>query len=46
MPDVKERMDFIGMELNLQPTREFDTFVQEESIRWKGVIEKAGIGAK
>jgi tripartite-type tricarboxylate transporter receptor subunit TctC len=46
MPDVKERMDFIGMELNLQPTREFDTFVQEESIRWKGVIEKAGIVAK
>lgn len=46
MPDVKERMDFIGMELNLQPTREFDTFVHEESIRWKGVIEKAGIVAK
>jgi len=46
MPDVKERMDFLGMELNLQPTKQFDAFVHEEMARWKGVIEKAGIGAK
>lgn len=46
MPDVKERMDFLGMELNPQPTREFDAFIADEMVRWKGVIEKAGIVAK
>ncbi|MEO5692725.1 MAG: tripartite tricarboxylate transporter substrate binding protein [Usitatibacter sp.] len=46
MPDVKERMDFLGMELNLRPLREFDAFVDEETRRWKGVIEKAGIEAR
>lgn len=46
MPDVKERMDFLGMELNLRPHREFDAFVEQEMRRWKGVIDKAGIAAK
>jgi tripartite-type tricarboxylate transporter receptor subunit TctC len=46
MPDVKERMDFLGMELNLQPMKEFDAFVEEEMKRWKGVLEKAGVLAK
>ncbi len=43
MPDVKARMDFLGMELNLQPTREFDAFVDEEERRWREVLGKAGI---
>ena len=46
MPDVKERMDFLGMELNLQPMKEFDAFVEDEQRRWKGVLDKAGIAAK
>ena len=46
MPDVKERMDFLGMELNLQPMKEFDAFVDEEMKRWRVVLEKAGVLAK
>jgi tripartite-type tricarboxylate transporter receptor subunit TctC len=46
MPDVKERMDFLGMELNLQPMKEFDAFVDEEVKRWKVVLERAGVLAK
>ena len=45
-PDVKDRMDFLGMELNLQPMKEFDAFVEEEMKRWKVVLEKAGVLAK
>jgi tripartite-type tricarboxylate transporter receptor subunit TctC len=46
MPEVRARMDVLGMELNLQPTREFDAFVDEEQRRWKGVLDKAGIVAR
>ena len=46
MPDVKARMDFLGMELNLQPMKEFDAFVEDEMKRWKVVLDKAGVLAK
>lgn len=46
LPDVKARMDTAGMELNPQPTTEFEAFVAAESKRWGAVLRKAGINAE
>lgn len=46
LPDVKARMDKIGMELAFQPHEKFDAFVRREAAGWKEVIRKAGIEAK
>ena len=43
LPDVKARMDGIGMELAFQPTTEFDAFVKREGAGWKEVLGKAGL---
>ena len=41
MPDVRTRMDHLGMELALQPTTAFESFLAEEARRWDGVLRKA-----
>jgi tripartite-type tricarboxylate transporter receptor subunit TctC len=46
LPDVKARMDTAGMELNPQPTTQFDAFIAAEAKRWAGVMKKAGISAQ
>jgi tripartite-type tricarboxylate transporter receptor subunit TctC len=46
MPDVKSRMDHLGMELAPQPTKEFDAFLVEETQRWSDVLHKAGLAVK
>lgn len=46
LPDVKARLATAGMEVNPQPTTEFDAFIAGESQRWAGVIRKAGITAQ
>lgn len=46
LPDVKARMDTIGMELAFQPHGQFDAFVKREAAGWKEVIRKAGIEAQ
>jgi tripartite-type tricarboxylate transporter receptor subunit TctC len=46
MPDVKARMDRLGMELALQPTTEFDAFLALETRRWESVLRKAGLAAR
>jgi tripartite-type tricarboxylate transporter receptor subunit TctC len=43
MPDVKARLDTLGMELAPQESAEFDAFVASEFDRWSRVIKKAGI---
>jgi tripartite-type tricarboxylate transporter receptor subunit TctC len=43
MPDVKARLDTLGMELAPQNPAEFDTFVAREFEKWSQVIKKAGI---
>jgi tripartite-type tricarboxylate transporter receptor subunit TctC len=43
MPDVKARLDTLGMELAPQESAEFDAFVAREFDRWSRVIKKAGI---
>ena len=46
LPDVKARMDGIGMELAFQPHAQFDAFVKREAAGWKEVLRKAGIEAQ
>ena len=43
MPDVKTRLNTLGMELAPQEPAEFDAFVAREFEKWSQVIKKAGI---
>ena len=43
MPDVKTRLNTLGMELAPQDPAEFDAFVAKELEKWSQVIKKAGI---
>ena len=43
MPDVKARLNTLGMELAPQEPAEFDAFVAREFDKWSQVIKKAGI---
>ncbi len=43
MPDVKTRLNTLGMELAPQEPAEFDAFVAREFDKWSQVIKKAGI---
>ena len=43
MPDVKARLNTLGMELAPQEPAEFDAFVAREFEKWSQVIKKAGI---
>lgn len=43
MPDVKTRLNTLGMELAPQDPAEFDAFVAKEFEKWGQVIKKAGI---
>lgn len=43
MPDVKARLNTLGMELSPQDPAEFDAFVAKEFDKWSQVIKKAGI---
>ncbi len=46
LPDVKAKLDSIGMELAPQPDAQFDAFIAVEGKRWAAVLQKAGIVAK
>jgi tripartite-type tricarboxylate transporter receptor subunit TctC len=46
MPDVRARMEQLGMELAPLPTTEFDAFIAAESRRWDGVLRKAGLAVR
>ncbi len=43
MPDVKTKLEGIGMELAPQKGSDFDAFVNREFTKWGAVIKKAGI---
>lgn len=43
LPDVKARLNTLGMELSPQDPAEFDAFVAKEFEKWSQVIKKAGI---
>lgn len=45
-PEVKTRLQTAGMEINPQPTTEFEAFIAMETRRWADVIRKAGIVAQ
>ena len=45
-PEMRARMEQLGMELALQPTTEFDAFIATESRRWDAVLRKAGLSAR
>ncbi len=42
-PDMKTKLESIGMELAPQKGPEFDAFVNREFIRWGKVMKQAGI---
>lgn len=42
-PDVKTKLQSIGMELAPQTAQQFDTFVAQENDKWSKVIKQAGI---
>ena len=46
MPDVKAKLDTLGMELAPQSPAEFDAFIGREFAKWSKVIQQAGIEAK
>lgn len=43
MPDVKAKLDTLGMEAELQDSAAFDVFVSREFDKWSKVIKQAGI---
>ena len=43
MPDVQEKFNMLGMELNPQSPQEFDEFVAAEQSKWAQVIKQANI---
>ena len=43
MPEVKTKLEAIGMELAPQKGPEFDAFVDREFVKWSKVIQQAGI---
>ncbi|MGE4368164.1 MAG: Bug family tripartite tricarboxylate transporter substrate binding protein [Burkholderiaceae bacterium] len=43
MPDVQEKLAGIGMEVNYQDAKAFDTFVEGEYEKWSKVMKEAGI---
>lgn len=43
MPDVKAKLEGMGMELAPQRGADFDDFVNREFVKWSGVIKQAGI---
>jgi tripartite-type tricarboxylate transporter receptor subunit TctC len=43
MPDVKAKLDALGMELAPQSPAEFDAYVAQEFTKWSKVIKQAGI---
>jgi len=45
MPDVKAKLDNLGMELDPKSPAEFDDYVAREFDKWSRVIKKAGIEA-
>ena len=45
MPDVKTKLDNLGMELHPKPSAEFDAYVAKEFDKWSRVIKQAGIEA-
>lgn len=45
MPDVKARLDTLGMELDPKSPAEFDAYVAKEFDKWGRVIKRAGIEA-
>lgn len=45
MPDVKTKLDNLGMELDPKPSAEFDAYVAKEFDKWSRVIKQAGIEA-
>lgn len=42
-PDVKTKLESLGMELAPQNAAQFDTFIAQESEKWGNVIKQAGI---
>ena len=45
MPDVKEKLTLLGMELTPQSPEEFDAYVESEFNKWHKVFENSNIGA-
>ena len=43
MPEVKSKLEAMGMELAPQKGPEFDAFVDREFVKWSKVIQQAGI---
>lgn len=43
MPEVKTKLEGMGMEIALQNGADFDAFVNREFTKWSAVIKKAGI---
>ena len=43
MPEVKTKLEAMGMELAPQKGPEFDAFVDREFVKWSKVIQQAGI---
>lgn len=46
MPDVKAKLNALGMELAPQSARAFDTFIGEEADKWGAVIKQANSGGR
>lgn len=46
MPDVKQKLGTLGMELNPQSPAEFDDLVSREFTKWARVMKQAGIEAQ
>jgi tripartite-type tricarboxylate transporter receptor subunit TctC len=42
-PEVKQKMDNLGLELNVQSGADFDTYLRSESTKWTLVLQQAGI---
>lgn len=42
-PDVKAKLQSIGMELAPQTSQQFDSFIAQENSKWSKVIKQAGI---
>jgi tripartite-type tricarboxylate transporter receptor subunit TctC len=45
MPDVRERMVKLGVDVVASQPEEFDRFMRSELVKWGGVAKQAGVKA-